>query len=184
MEVKLLVEAPDLRRSRRPDRSLLRLLGQARHYRNRLFESDGKAIGEPAEAEGVGSPWFRRILRLAFLAPDITETILDGRQPTELSAEKLTIGRRSTGRLGRAETGARIRVTPPHTAAPSHDIPYPASFGGVRRSCMCSEQAVEGECTVKSAKHGDQVDSTSQAPHYLTAVSPKDRERPQGRPRR
>ncbi|TBW35498.1 terminase [Siculibacillus lacustris] len=34
-----------------------------------------------------------------------------------------------------------------------------------------------------AGKHDDQVDSTSQALHYLTAVSPKDRERPQSRPR-
>ena len=91
MEMKLLVEEPDLQRSRKPDRSLLRLLGQARHYRDRLLEGDGKAIGELAEAEGVGSPYFTRILRLAFLAPDISEAILDGRQPIELSAKKLAM---------------------------------------------------------------------------------------------
>lgn len=91
MEMKLLVEAPDLQRSRKLDRSLLRLLGQARHYRDRLLEGDGKAIGEPSEAEGVGSPHFTRILRLAFLAPDVTEAILDGRQPIELSVQKLAM---------------------------------------------------------------------------------------------
>lgn len=91
MEMKLLVEAPDLQRSRKPDRSLLRLLGRARHYRDRLLDGDGKAIGELAEAEGVGSPYFTRILRLAFLAPGVTEAILDGRQPIELSAKKLAM---------------------------------------------------------------------------------------------
>lgn len=90
-EMKPLVEAPDLQRSRKPDRSLLRLLGQARHYRDQLLECGGKAIGELAEAEGVGSPWFTRILRPAFLAPDVTEAILDGQQPIELSAKKLAV---------------------------------------------------------------------------------------------
>lgn len=86
--MKLLDEAPDLQHSRKPDRSFLRLLGQARHHRDRLLAGDGKAIGEPAEAEGGGSPLFTRILRLAFLAPDLTEAILDGRQPIEVSAKK------------------------------------------------------------------------------------------------
>ena len=34
-----------------------------------------------------------------------------------------------------------------------------------------------------AGRHDDQVDSTSQALHYLTAVSPVVRERPQGRQR-
>ena len=33
--------------------------------------------------------YFTRLLRLSYLAPDITQAILDGRQPGDLTAEKL-----------------------------------------------------------------------------------------------
>jgi hypothetical protein len=32
---------------------------------------------------------FTRLVRLSYLAPDITQAILDGRQPSDLTAEKL-----------------------------------------------------------------------------------------------
>ena len=42
-----------------------------------------------AEREGVSRSYFTRLVRLSYLAPDITQAILDGRQPPELTAEKL-----------------------------------------------------------------------------------------------
>ncbi len=42
-----------------------------------------------ARQEGLTRSYVCRVLRLAFLAPDITEAILDGRQPAELTAERL-----------------------------------------------------------------------------------------------
>ncbi len=37
----------------------------------------------------VGSSYFTRMLRLSFLAPNITRAILQGRQPADLTAAKL-----------------------------------------------------------------------------------------------
>jgi site-specific DNA recombinase len=42
-----------------------------------------------AEREGVSPSYFTRIVRLSYLAPDITHAILDGRQSRDLTAEKL-----------------------------------------------------------------------------------------------
>ena len=42
-----------------------------------------------AQRERVGRSYFTRLVRLSYLAPDITEAILDGRQPRELTADKL-----------------------------------------------------------------------------------------------
>jgi len=42
-----------------------------------------------AKRAGVTRGYVTRILRLAFLAPDITEAILDGRQPPTLTVERL-----------------------------------------------------------------------------------------------
>jgi site-specific DNA recombinase len=38
---------------------------------------------------GVSSSYFTRLVRLSYLAPDITEAILDGRHPRGLTADKL-----------------------------------------------------------------------------------------------
>jgi hypothetical protein len=37
----------------------------------------------------VSRSYFTRVVRLSYLAPDITQAILEGRQPRDLTAEKL-----------------------------------------------------------------------------------------------
>jgi hypothetical protein len=37
----------------------------------------------------VSRSYFTRLVRLSYLAPDITQAILDGRQPSGLTADKL-----------------------------------------------------------------------------------------------
>jgi site-specific DNA recombinase len=37
----------------------------------------------------VSPSYFTRLVRLSYLAPDITEAILDGHQPLDLTADKL-----------------------------------------------------------------------------------------------
>ena len=37
----------------------------------------------------MSSSYFTRMLRLSFLAPDITQAILHGRQPADLNAHKM-----------------------------------------------------------------------------------------------
>ena len=44
---------------------------------------------ELARREKLNRPYFARILRLTYLAPDITQAILEGRQPRDLTAETL-----------------------------------------------------------------------------------------------
>lgn len=91
MEMRHLVEAPRDRDARKPDRSLMRLLARAHRFRDLVLRGDGKSIAELAEETGVTRPYFSRIVRLGFLAPDITAAILDGRQPIELSAKRISV---------------------------------------------------------------------------------------------
>ncbi|MFD2252740.1 hypothetical protein FHS82_004202 [Pseudochelatococcus lubricantis] len=56
-----------------------------------MLEGDGTSITELAQANGVTPSYFTRIVRLGFLAPDITSAILDGQQPIELSAKQLSL---------------------------------------------------------------------------------------------
>ena len=44
-----------------------------------------------AKREGVSPSYFTRLVRLSYLAPDITRAILDGRQPRGLTADKLLV---------------------------------------------------------------------------------------------
>jgi hypothetical protein len=54
-----------------------------------LAHSEGVLFAALAEREGVSRSYFTRLVRLSYLAPDITQAILDGRQPRDLTAEKL-----------------------------------------------------------------------------------------------
>jgi DNA invertase Pin-like site-specific DNA recombinase len=75
--------------ARQPNRSLLRLIGQARHFQDLVISKDGRSFRELAAGVGVSPTYFTRVFQLSFLAPDITTAILQGRQPTDLSAIRL-----------------------------------------------------------------------------------------------
>ncbi len=63
----------------------------ARAYRWYARLTDGKygSVREIARQEDIDEGDFSRFLPLAFLAPDIVEAIFAGKQPPEMSAEKL-----------------------------------------------------------------------------------------------
>jgi len=71
-----------------PDTTLIKLIGKA-HQLNERLATGGMSISEIAGFEDVHRSYIGRLLRLAYLAPDITEAILDGRQPLGLNAAKL-----------------------------------------------------------------------------------------------
>ncbi|MEM7227163.1 MAG: recombinase family protein [Pseudomonadota bacterium] len=54
-----------------------------------MDQANPKTISEIAATDSIDIADVSRSLQLAFLAPDLIETILDGRQPTSLSAHKL-----------------------------------------------------------------------------------------------
>ena len=43
-----------------------------------------------ARAAGVGRPYFCRVVRLGFLAPDVVKAVLRDRHPLELTAKRLS----------------------------------------------------------------------------------------------
>jgi hypothetical protein len=53
------------------------------------LSSDGVPFAALAKREGVSPSYFTRLVRLSYLAPDITQAILDGRQPRDLTGDKL-----------------------------------------------------------------------------------------------
>ena len=73
----------------KPDARLIKLLIRARRFNAALVGSDGVPFAALTKREGVSRSYFTRLVRLSYLAPDITEAILDGRQPRDLTADKL-----------------------------------------------------------------------------------------------
>jgi hypothetical protein len=72
-----------------PDPTLIKLLRRAHAWRQQLEAGPPKTISNLAAANGVNASYFTRVLRTAYLAPDIIEAIIEGRQPPELTANKL-----------------------------------------------------------------------------------------------
>ncbi len=68
---------------------LIRLLLRAFAIQDRLEQNPDLPLKRIAEAEGVSPSYVTRLLRLAYLAPDIVTAIIDGRQPPGLTANTL-----------------------------------------------------------------------------------------------
>ena len=71
------------------DPVLVRLLVRAHAIRARLLQDPSLTLREIAAGEGVGGSYVSRLVRLAFLAPDIVTAILKGRHPPQLTANRL-----------------------------------------------------------------------------------------------
>ena len=73
----------------RIDRTMIRGLARAHQFLNDVKAVPARPIAELAAIRKTREPYFRRLAQLAFLAPDIQQAILDGRQPASLCLERL-----------------------------------------------------------------------------------------------
>ena len=69
--------------------SLLKAIARAHDWRERIMNGSAKGRRSIAEQTGLDERYVGRVLECAFLAPDIVEAILDGRQPYDLTVQKL-----------------------------------------------------------------------------------------------
>jgi site-specific DNA recombinase len=74
---------------RTADPSLVRLIVRAHRLARRLAENPSWTLEDVASQENMGGPYAARLIRLNYLAPDIVAAILDGKQPVDLTANKL-----------------------------------------------------------------------------------------------
>jgi site-specific DNA recombinase len=65
--------------------SLIQSVVRAHGWIRSLQETAHQSIEQLAEANGLHPKVVRQALRLAFLAPEVTSAVLEGRQPKELS---------------------------------------------------------------------------------------------------
>jgi len=89
-EVRLIIPAgsgatPPLR----PNAPLIKAIARAHHWHEQLMSGEVRSLTFLAKELGVTDRYVSRILRCAFLAPDIVEAILEGRQPPGFTLDKL-----------------------------------------------------------------------------------------------
>jgi hypothetical protein len=65
------------------------LIARAHRWQQLLLQGAYATIEELAEAEPINPSYVRRLMRLACLAPEITEAILEGQHPSHLTAKEL-----------------------------------------------------------------------------------------------
>jgi site-specific DNA recombinase len=86
-EIKMLVENSDDNRA--ADLSLLRIIARAHAIHARLIQNTKLTVHDIAREERVTAAYIYNLLRLPWLAPDITTAIVNGRQPQQLNAMTL-----------------------------------------------------------------------------------------------
>jgi site-specific DNA recombinase len=86
-EMKMLVDDPGDRTS--IDMSLLRIVARAHDIQARLTQNTNLTVHDIAREERVTAAYVYTLLRLPWLAPDITTAIVNGRQSPQLNAKKL-----------------------------------------------------------------------------------------------
>ncbi len=75
-------------RKGKPNPSLIKLIIKAQKLKE-TFIQGGQPLADVAKSAGVSSSYFTRLVKLSFLAPDITKAILEGHQPPDLTAGRL-----------------------------------------------------------------------------------------------
>ena len=75
--------------SRSQDAHILRALGRAWAWRRRLEAGEAATIQEIAKAEGFTDRFVSRMIRLAYLSPDVLERLVISRDPPSVSVNEL-----------------------------------------------------------------------------------------------
>jgi hypothetical protein len=88
-EITMRIDSTDPFATAKPNVRLIKLLIRARRFNATLLHSDDVPFAVLAKREGVSPSYFTRLVRLSYLAPDIAQAILDGRQPRDLTTDKL-----------------------------------------------------------------------------------------------
>ena len=91
VELRLVING-GARASRKTDQSLLRAVARAHCWFDDLVSDRCGSMVEIAKRNGVGKQYVSRLIRLAFLAPEMVERIVAGRLPPELTAQALRTG--------------------------------------------------------------------------------------------
>jgi DNA invertase Pin-like site-specific DNA recombinase len=89
-EVRLLVPADSATEApARPASSLIKAVARAHPWPEKIIRGELTGLRSIAQLTSLDEHYAGRLLNCSFLAPDIVEAILDGRQPADLTVQKL-----------------------------------------------------------------------------------------------
>jgi site-specific DNA recombinase len=91
-EMRMLVDTVNHRTT--VNASLLRIIARAHHVQTCLIQNSKLTVHDIARTERVSAAYIYTLLRVPWLAPDITTAIVNGRQPQHLNA--MTLMRRAS----------------------------------------------------------------------------------------
>jgi hypothetical protein len=74
----------------RCDPALIKAIARGRAWFAELAIGRARSLQDLAKRDGISRRYIRRLVGLAFLSPELVETILQGRQSVELTATRLT----------------------------------------------------------------------------------------------
>ena len=70
--------------------ALIKAIARGRAWFEELASGRARSLHELAKRDGISRRYIRRLVNLAFLSPKLIEAMLQGRQPVELTATRLT----------------------------------------------------------------------------------------------
>ena len=92
VQLKIVMENPAGAVQRNPDPALIKALGRAFDWLQSVKAGQVSSVSDIAVAENLTGSYVTRVLRLAFLAPNIVEAIITGTQPAELTLDRILRG--------------------------------------------------------------------------------------------
>ena len=87
--MKVIVGDSMFRQPAKSDPALVKLVTRAHDWFERLIDGRADDLEQIARVEHLGATYVGRVLHVVHLAPDIVDAILDGRQPADLTAQRL-----------------------------------------------------------------------------------------------
>ena len=91
-QVRLVIPPTAQPASTKVDLPLVKAVARAHAWYEELKSGKAASLGAIADRLGIHQRYVGRIIRCAFLAPDIVEAVLEGRQPPLLTVERLRLG--------------------------------------------------------------------------------------------
>jgi site-specific DNA recombinase len=74
----------------RCDPALMKAIARGRGWFEELATGRARSLQELAKRDGITRRYIRRLVDLAFVSPQLVDSILQGRQPVALTATRLT----------------------------------------------------------------------------------------------